>query len=124
MSGQLGTPPDSVRYAGLAFDESGQRLNGTDTYIVTVPAGIIHDNGYYSVTIYGLDNRFLIPNDKKIYDRTTYTSEKNPDGSYTVTLSPPGDGLNGISTGKPIYGILRAYLPIQGASMAAKIVKQ
>lgn len=122
--GQLGTPPDTVRYGVIVSDANGKPFNGTDTYVLTIPAGINHDDGYYSVTVYGSDNQLLIPNDKKIYDRTTYSSKKNADGTYTVTLSPTGEGLNGIPTGKPFYGILRAYVPIQGADMTVKTVKQ
>ena len=123
--GQLGTPSDTVRYAAITVDSNGEPLNGKDTYIVTVPAGLVKEDGYYSVTLYGTDNKLLIPNDKKIYDRTTYSSEPNDDGTYTLTLSPSGDGKNGIPTGgKDFYGILRAYVPVPGAVMKVKIEKK
>ena len=124
MLGQLGTPSDTVRYGLILQDANGEPFNGSDTYILTIPAGIVNDNGYFSVTIYGSDNKLLIPNDKNIYDRTTYTSEKNSDGTYTVTLGPDGGGLNGIPTGKPFYGILRAYVPVQGADMTVKVERK
>ena len=38
----------------LADDEGGP-LKGTDTYEVTVPAGIVRDDGYFSVTVYDGD---------------------------------------------------------------------
>ena len=104
-------------------DDSGEPFNGTDTYRLTVPAGIVYEQGYYSITIYGTDNKLLIPNSKKIYDRTTYSSEQNADGTYTVTLSPTGDGKNGIPTGKPFYALLRAYVPVQGADLTVKVEK-
>ena len=123
--GQLGTPPDTVRYAIITTDSSGEPLNGKDTYIVTVPAGLVKEEGYYSVTLYGTDNKLLIPNDKKIYDRTTYSSEPNDDGTYTLTLSPSGEGKNGIPTGgKDFYGALRAYVPALGAVMKVKVEKK
>ena len=123
--GQLGTPSDTVRYAAITVDSNGDPLNGKDPYIVTVPAGLVKEDGYYSVTLYGTDNKLLIPNDKKIYDRTTYSSEPNDDGTYTLTLSPSGDGKNGIPTGgKDFYGILRAYVPVPGAVMKVKIEKK
>ena len=123
--GQLGTPSDTVRYAAITVDSSGQPLNGKDTYIVTVPAGLVKEDGYYSVTLYGNDNKLLIPNDKKVYDRTTYSSEPNDDGTYTLTLSPSGDGKNGIPTGgKDFYGVLRAYIPAPGAVMKVKVEKK
>ncbi len=124
FQGQLGTPSDTVRY-GIAFaDSEGQPLKGKDTYLVTVPANIIQHGGYYSVTAYGADDKLLIPNDKKVYDRTTYSSEPNEDGTYTLTLSPSGAGKNGIPTGKPFYLILRAYVPVAGANMNLLIEKQ
>lgn len=124
MLGQLGTPSDTVRYGTIMADANGEPFNGRDTYVLTVPAGINYDDGYYSVTVYGSDNQLLIPNDKKIYDRTTYSSKKNADGTYTVTLSPTGEGLNGIPTGKPFYGILRAYVPVHGANLVVEVMKK
>jgi hypothetical protein len=122
--GQLGTPPDTVRYRLFLTDDNGDPLNGKDTYIVTVPAGLVKEGGYYSVTVYGTDNKLLIPNDKKIYDRTTYSSEPNSDGTYTLTLSPSGEGKNGIPTGKDFYGVLRAYVPTPDGVMKVKVEKQ
>ena len=124
MIGQLGTPADTVRYRAIMTDAHGEPFNGEDTYVLTVPAGLVHGNGYYSITLYGADNKLLIPNDKKIYDRTTYSSAQNADGTYTVTLSPSGDGLNGIPTGKPFYAILRAYVPVRGADMTVRVEKR
>ena len=89
--------------------------------MLTVPAGIVHNDGYFSITVYGSDNKLLIANDKKIYDRTRYSSEQNADGTYTVTLSPNGEGKNGIPTGKPFYAVLRAYVPVAGADITVKI---
>ena len=122
--GQLGTPVDTVRYWGGFADNKGEALNAKDTYIVTVPAGLVEKDGYYSVTIYGSDNKLLIPNDKKIYDQTSYSSKANSDGTYTITLSPSGEGVNGIPTGKPFYVILRAYVPSPNAVMELKIEKK
>jgi hypothetical protein len=124
FQGQLGTPSHVVRYGLLAVDDSGHPFTGTDTYELTVPAGIVHDGGYYSVTVYGTDNKLLIPNKLGRYDRTTYSSEANQDGTYTVTLSPDGDGKNGIPTGKPFYGIVRAYVPVAGADMTVRVERQ
>ena len=122
MLGQLGTPADTVRYGLILADEHGKPFNGHDSYRLTVPAGIVHKNGYFSVTLYGTDNKLLIPNKKHIYDRTTYTAKANADGTYTITLSPDGAGKNGIPTGgKPFYGILRAYVPVKGADMTVKV---
>jgi hypothetical protein len=124
MLGQLGTPSETVRYGLILVDDSGEPFNGRNTYVLTVPAGLVHDEGYFSVTIYGADNKLLIPNDRKIYDRTTYSAEANEDGTYTITLGPDGEGVNGIPTGKPFYGILRAYVPVQGADMTVRVERR
>ncbi len=121
--GQLGTPPDSVRYGVIVTDDSGAPFNGQDSYELTVPPGIIHEGGYYSITIYGSDNKALIPNPQGRYDRTTYSSTQNEDGSYTVSLNPAGEGVNAIPTGKPFYVVLRAYVPVKGADLTVKAVK-
>ena len=122
--GQLGTPSETVRYAIIATDSAGQPLKGDETYSVTIPAGLVEESGYYSMTLYGTDNKLLIPNDQEIYDRSTYSSEPNSDGTYTLVFSPSGEGKNGIPTGKDFYGVLRAYVPSPNAVMAAEITKQ
>jgi len=77
-----------------------------------------------TVTVYGTDNKLLIPNEKKVYDRTTYSAKQNEDGTYTITLSPTGEGLNGIPTGKPFHAILRVYVPVKGADLTVKVRKR
>ncbi len=112
-----GVPSNAAKYSVIATDEDGLPLKGNISYELSVPANIVREGGYTSITVYGVDNRLLIPNDKKIYDRTSYTSTQNDDGTYTITLSPSGEGINGIPTGKPFYAILRAYEPIEGADL-------
>jgi hypothetical protein len=124
MLGQLGTPSETVRYMPILTDDDGAPLSGTETYEVRVPAGIVRDDGYFSVTVYGADNKLLIPNAKRVYDRTSYTTELEADGTAVITLSPSGDGRNGIPTGKPFYGILRAYQPVPGAALRPTVRKR
>jgi hypothetical protein len=124
MQGQLGTPSETVRYALTLKDDDGHPLKGDATYEVTVPAGINKKEGYFSVTVYGGDNKLLIPNDQKRYDRTTYTAEPNKDGTYTIMLSPTGSGKNAIPTGKDFYMITRAYVPVPGANNQPKVIKK
>jgi hypothetical protein len=122
--GQLGTPADTVRYGAIMVDDTGAPLRGDATYTLTVPSGLYNPGGYFSVTLYGTDNKLLIPNDLKIYDQTTFSSEPNQDGTTTITLSPSGGGKNGIPTGKDFYGVLRAYVPAPGAIMKVQVQKQ
>jgi hypothetical protein len=42
----------------------------------------------------------------------------------TITLSPSGEGKNGIPTYKDFYGILHANLPAPGAIMKVEVRKQ
>ena len=121
--GQLGTPPDSVRYSVLFVDDSGAPLSGEASYVLTVPAGIVQDDGYYSITVYGVDNKGLIPNAQGRYDRTTYSSTPNADGTYTVLLNPAGEGVNAIPTGKHFYAVLRAYVPVPGADLGVTLAR-
>ena len=119
--GQLGTPTDSVRYKVIFTDDSGAPLSGQDSYVLTVPANIVHDDGYYSITVYGTDNKGLIPNPAGRYDRTSYSSIPNADGTYTVLLNPAGEGVNAIPTGKDFYAVLRAYVPVEGADLTVAV---
>jgi hypothetical protein len=121
--GQLGTPPDSVRYGIIFTDNNGAPLNGEDSYLLTVPANIVHDDGYYSITLYGTDDKALIPNAQGRYDRTTYSSTPNADGTYTLTLNPLGEGTNAIPTGKAFYAVLRAYVPVKGADLTTVVTR-
>ncbi|MEP3333188.1 DUF1214 domain-containing protein [Sedimentitalea sp.] len=123
MQGQLGTPTETVRYALSLTDDDGQPLKGDATYEVTVPAGIVEEDGYFSVTAYGTDNKLLIPNDQGIYDSTTYSAEPNDNGTFTITLSPDASGQNAIPTGKDFYLLTRAYVPVAGADLQPKIEK-
>ena len=114
---------DACRYPGGGTGDV-TRAAGTDTYEVRVPAGVVRDDGYFSVTVYGADNKLLIPNARRVYDRTSYTTELETDGTAVITLSPSGDGRNGIPTGKPFYGILRAYQPVKGAQLKPTVRKR
>jgi hypothetical protein len=80
--------------------------------------------GCSSVTLYETNNKLLIPNDLKIDDRTTFSSEPNQDETTTITLSPNGSGKNGTPTGKDFYGILPAYVQAPDTILKVKIEKQ
>jgi len=111
MIGQLGTPSDVVKYDLLLTDSDDKPLKSDGSYKITIPKGVVLEGGYFSVTVYGVSNKLLIPNSQKRYDRTTYSSKQNKDGSYTVLLNPKGKGENAIPTGKDFYALFRAYIP-------------
>jgi len=118
--GQLGTPSQLATYDMFFADSDGNPLDGKSTYEITVPANTFRENGYMSVTLYGVDNKFLIPNKLGVYDQTSYTAKPNKDGTYTIIVNPKGDGKNGIPTGKNFYGVFRVYEPIGDAKVTVK----
>ncbi len=122
MIGQLATPFDFVRYWSAFADVDGSPIDPDGRYRLDVPAGLVKDNGYISVTPYSLETKLLIPNEQQIYDRTSYTMEPNSDGGYTIVLSPDGLGQNGLPTSSvPYYVLLRAYLPRDGVDVTATL---
>ena len=116
LGGQLGTQARYVQYGPLAFDQNKERLNGKASYEIVVPKeGLLkNEKGYWTVTIYSFADRFLIPNEKNIYDITSYNAKPNPDGTYTIRINNEGIGENAIpSNGVDYYGVFRVYEPVK-----------
>jgi hypothetical protein len=111
--GQLGIPADYIQYTQYV-QLDGEPLGGDGSYTVTVGADpVAHDDGYWSVTVYNMEDRYLIPNPHQRYSISSYNAEPNADGTCTIRINPDGAGANAIPTmGKPIYAIMRAYQPI------------
>ncbi|WP_369049031.1 DUF1214 domain-containing protein [Tenacibaculum sp. UWU-22] len=115
--GQLGTQAYVADYLQYLKDQNGDPLNGVDSYEIQVPAeSLMADkNGYWSVTVYNIEDRYLIPNRKNVYNVNYYRTVKNKDGSVTVRINPKGEGDNAIPTnGKNFYGVFRVYNPKLG----------
>lgn len=113
MIGQLGIPAESVRYGVILNDSSGTPLSRNKTYTIKVPEGLQKPSGYWSITLYDTETRLLIANPQERYSVISYTAKPDEDGDFTVTLSPGGEGPNGIPTmGKPPYVIFRVYNPV------------
>lgn len=115
--GQLGTQTRYVDYSQYLVDQNGDKLGGDGNYeIVVPPNGLLrNEKGYWSLTIYNMEDRYLIPNPKNKYSITSYQAKQNADGTYTLRINPNGDGENSIpSAGKPFYGIFRVYEPANG----------
>lgn len=113
--GQLGTQARYVDYTQYVHDQDGDRLDGKDRYEVVVPAeGVLRsDKGYWSLTIYSMADRYLIPNPKGIHHVSMYEAQPNADGSYTLRIDPDGEGDNAIpSAGVDFYGVFRFYEPV------------
>ncbi len=116
LGGQLGTQARYVQYGPLVFDQNKELLNGKDSYEIVVPKeGLLkNEKGYWTVTIYSFEDRFLIPNEKNVYDITSYNAKANPDGTYTIRINNEGIGENAIpSNGVDFYGVFRVYEPVK-----------
>ena len=112
--GQLGIPAEFVQYTQYVKTKDGKQLGGDGHYEITVdPKGMIRDkDGYWSITLYNMEDRYLIPNLQERYSITSYTATANSDGTYTVRINPEGKGENAIPTmRKPVYAIMRVYQP-------------
>ena len=89
-------------------------MGGGGAYELTIdPKGMIRDkSGYWSVTVYSMEDRYLIPNPQDRYSISSYTAMPNPDGTYTVRINPEGSGKNAIPTMKQsVYAVTRVYQP-------------
>ncbi|WP_430815137.1 DUF1214 domain-containing protein [Carboxylicivirga sp. RSCT41] len=112
--GQLGTQAYVVDYAQYIQDQFGEPLNGEDSYEIVVPAEsfIRNEKGYWSLTIYNMEDRYLIPNDQNKYVISSYKAKMNQDGTITIRINPNGLGENALpSNGKNFYGVFRVYEP-------------
>ncbi|MAR00925.1 MAG: hypothetical protein CMI00_10380 [Oceanospirillaceae bacterium] len=82
------------------------------------------DTRWWSITVYGHD-RMLIPNPEKRYSFSDRTVSFNPDGTFTIDISPTETGENWIPTSgdRRINVLLRVYNPapslVQGAGNVA-----
>ncbi len=115
--GQLGTQARYVDYLQDLVDQNGDKFNGTDSYQITVPKESMMRNskGYWSYTIYNMEDRYLIPNKENKYVISSYSAKQNKDGSYTLNINPNGKGENALpTTGKAFYGVFRVYEPVDG----------
>jgi hypothetical protein len=122
LGGQLGTQARYVQYGPLVFDQNKERLNSKSSYEISVPKeGLLkNDKGYWTVTIYSFGDRFLIPNEKNVYDITSYNAKPNPDGTYTIRINNEGTGENAIpSNGADFYGVFRVYEPVKDVKFPA-----
>ena len=70
------------------------------------------ESGYWSITVYNMTDRYLIPNSQGVYSITSYNAQPNDDGTYTIRINPDGKGENAIPTMKnDIYAVMRVYQP-------------
>lgn len=114
FAGQLGIPSTYVQYFQYGKPQGPEKIGGEKSYELTIdPKGLFKDDdGYWSVTVYDMEDRYLIPNEKDCYSVSSYNAKPNEDGTYTVRMNPEGEGLNAIPTeGKVFYATMRVYQP-------------
>lgn len=110
--------PNETKYFYQDLDDSGARLNGSNTYTVTFAKGQLPPvKGFWSLTLYG-DTHFFAPNEIKRYSVGTKNKDLkiNPDGSLTVYVqATPPDGdkrANWLPAPKGDFSLyVRAYWP-------------
>ncbi len=112
-------PGTGSAYAGVFRDASGNYLDGSRTYKVTLP-GPVPVKNFWSLTVYDNQTRSLLPTDQKLagVDSTLPAIQKNPDGGVTVWFGPkPPSGHEGnwvqTVTGKGYSVLLRLYGPLE-----------
>ncbi|MEM8666113.1 MAG: DUF1214 domain-containing protein [Planctomycetota bacterium] len=84
--------PERAMYPKRYVDSDGQRLHGKHAYTLTMPAKvpIRGDNGgFWSITMYDAEDRFMVENELKRYKIGTVTDglKRNNDGSLTIYFS-------------------------------------
>jgi hypothetical protein len=109
-------PGPSSAYLSAYRDKAGAWLDGGKAYRLHVPPDAPIEL-FWSVTLYDVDTRALILNDRKVADRSSRMNlRKNADGSvdiYTGPSAPPGFENNWIPTvpGRNWFAYFRFYNP-------------
>jgi hypothetical protein len=111
-------PGPSSAYLGAYTDKSGDWLDGARSYRLHVPPNA-PAKLFWSVTLYDVDTRSLLVNERKIADRSSRMDlKKNADGSvdiYCGPTSPTGFEANWIPTvaGRSWFAYFRLYEPTE-----------
>lgn len=113
--GQWGLPPVEAAYRKTDFDAQGVKLDGSKgDYVMRFKAPNVSE--FWSVTIYGSDDRLMAHNEMNRHSRGDRTLTPDADGYYTITMSADTKGKEGDANflpipNKPFYTILRLYGP-------------
>ena len=111
--GQWGLPPIEASYRKTDFDGNGQKLDGSKhDYVMRFKAPNVSE--FWSVTIYGNDDRLMAKNDLNRHSRGDRTMKADKDGYYTIYMSSDAKGKAGDANflpipEKPFYAIMRFY---------------
>ena len=111
-------PGPSSAYLSAYTDQSGDWLDGANSYKLHVPPDA-PEKLFWSVTLYDVGTRSLIVNEQKIADRSSRMElKKNADGSVDIYCGPTalaGFESNWIPTvaGKSWFAYFRLYEPTE-----------
>ena len=84
--------PERAMYPKRYVDSNGQRLHGKHAYTLTMPAEVpvrTDNGGFWSITMYDAEDRFMVENEIKRYKIGTVTEDlkRNDDGTLTIYIS-------------------------------------
>ncbi|WP_039988890.1 DUF1254 domain-containing protein [Vibrio owensii] len=111
--GQWGLPPIEASYRKTDFDTKGEKLDGSKhDYVMRFKAPNVSE--FWSVTIYGSDNRLMAKNALNRHSRGDRSMQPDADGYYTIHMSSDtksnADDPNYLPVPeKPFYAIMRFY---------------
>ena len=112
-------PSSGSAYAAIVRDATGNYLDGSLTYKVTLP-GPIPAKNFWSFTVYDNQTRSLLATDQKLagVDSTLPGLQVNPEGGATVWFgpkAPAGHEKNWVQTmpGNGYSVLLRLYGPLE-----------
>jgi hypothetical protein len=109
MRGLLALSKSETIYFTAFTDDHGHRLRDKCSYIIE---GRPLAARWWSITLYGQDN-FLVPNQINRYSYSITTVRWNPDGTYTIRVSPEAREGNWLpsSGGRHFTLTIRLYNP-------------
>ncbi len=112
-------PGTGSAYAAAFRDATGDYLDGSATYSLTLP-GPVPAKEFWSFTVYDNQTRSLLPTDQKLAGVDSHVPglKLNPDGGATIWFGPTppaGSEKNWVQTipGKGFNVLLRLYGPLE-----------
>ena len=111
--------PEETKYLFRDLDANGDQLHGRNLYQVTFPPGQLPDYQFFwSITMYGLPDRLLVPNPIRRYSIGSDSPDLKlaADGSLTIYIQKDSPGAAKESNwlpapDSPFSAILRVYGP-------------
>ncbi len=111
--GQWGLPPLEASYRQAVKDSDGEMLDGSKhSYVMKFKAPDVSE--FWSVTIYGSDDRLMAHNEMNRHSRGDRTLKPDADGYYTIEMGSNEAGKSLDANFLPIpkkqfYAIMRLY---------------